>query len=339
MIFNYNAPWHPLKSVYLGRSYPESFFRDIVDCEVRDLLQKISRETEEDFGHIERTLISLGVQVTRPEVRSDDSIMDYIDHNDQLTFKATQTFSLIPQPPMQPRDCQLIIGREFLSTNKQSSMFNLDQQGYFDTCGLATLQQFDAPLVTVIGKHLIVDQKDHPWLAKFIQQRFPDRIVIPVDIGGHNDAVFAPIKPGLLISSHHKNCYQDSFPNWEVYHLPDQSWNAMTHWRKIKHSNRGKWWIPGQKVNKDFCHFVNTWLSHWVGYAAETVFDVNMLVIDKKHVLVNNYHKGMFECLKKHQIEPIITPFRHRFFWDGGIHCVTSDFYRVGDADIYITYR
>jgi hypothetical protein len=336
MIFNYNAPWHPLESVYLGKTYSESFFRDIADPQVRDLLQKISRETEEDFDNIEKILVQLGINVMRPEISSSDSIINYINDKCQLTFDRTQTFCLIPRPPMQPRDCQLIIGQEFLSTNDQISMYNLDHEGTTLACDLPADRQFDAPLVTVIGKHLIVDQKDYPWLAKFMQQRFPDRIVIPVDIGGHNDAVFAPIKPGLLISSHYKNCYQDSFPNWEVYHIPDQSWNAMKNWRKIKHSNRGKWWVPGQKNNRAFCEFVNTWLAHWVGYAAETVFDVNMLVINENCVLVNNYHKGMFECLKKHRIEPIIAPFRHRFFWDGGIHCITSDFYRSGEAEVYI---
>jgi hypothetical protein len=336
MIFNYNAPWHALKSVCLGSTYHESFFRDIADSQVRDLLQKISRETQEDFDYIEKILRDLGVQVSRPKMSLTDNIMNYINNESQLTFDSTQTFCLIPKPPMQPRDCQLIIGQEFLSTNDQISMYKINHADSPITCNLPVHRQFDAPLITVIGKHLIVDQQDHPWLTKFIRKRFPDRIVIPVDIGGHNDAVFGAVKPGLLISSHHKNCYQHSFPNWKVYHIPDQSWAAMKVWRSIKHSNRGKWWVPGAKNNRAFCEFVNTWLSHWVGYASETVFDVNMLVIDENRVLVNNYHKGMFEFFKNHQIEPIITPFRHRFFWDGGIHCITSDFYRVGDADIYI---
>ena len=27
-------------------------------------------------------------------------------------------------------------------------------------------------------------------------------------------------------------------------------------------------------------------------------------------------------------IVPVIVPFRHRWFWDGGVHCVTQDLYR-----------
>ena len=44
----------------------------------------------------------------------------------------------------------------------------------------------------------------------------------------------------------------------------------------------------------------------------------------------------MFKFFKQHHIEPIVTPFRHRFFWDGGIHCITNDIYREGQAENYV---
>jgi hypothetical protein len=336
MMFKFNAPWHPLKSVCLGDTYPESFYQDVCDSKIRSMLQKISAETREDFANIECILKNLQINVVRPQIDTNDSIVNYVGLNDRLTYENAGTYSLIPKPPMQPRDSQLVIGDVFWSTNNEIDLYKQKGLDFYPNCMLTKADQFDAPLVTVIGQHVIVDQKDYPGLAKLVQTNFPERKIIPVDIGGHNDAVFAPIKPGLLISSHYKNCYEDSFPGWEVYHIPDQSWNAMSIWRKNKHSNKNKWWIPGQKNNKNFSNFVDTWISHWLGFAAETVFDVNMLVIDDRYVLVNNYHKGLFECLKKHRIEPIIAPFRHRFFWDGGIHCITSDLYREGDAEIYL---
>jgi hypothetical protein len=336
MKFLYNAPWHPLKAVCLGNTYGESFFRDVRNTQVREMLQKIARETLEDFDNIEHTLKSFGIDVVRPQIDSNDTIMNYVDCNSKLTFESTGTYSLIPKPPMQPRDCQLIVGDTFWSTNKDIDLYTHTGIDIFPSCDSTSQTQFDAPLVTVIGNHIVVDQRDHPGLAQLVGSRFPERKIVPVDIGGHNDAVFAPVKPGLLISSHYKNCYQDSFPGWEVYHIPTQSWNAMTDWRKNKHTNQHKWWVPDNDNNADFSSFVDTWISHWLGYAAETVFDVNMLVVDHKHVLVNNHHTGLFECLQKHGLTPIITPFRHRFFWDGGIHCITSDLYREGDAETYI---
>jgi glycine amidinotransferase len=62
----------------------------------------------------------------------------------------------------------------------------------------------------------------------------------------------------------------------------------------------------------------------------ETVFDVNMLIVDPKNVLVVNYNKELFDCLERYGITAHVVPFRHRFFWDGGLHCVTSDLHRQG---------
>jgi hypothetical protein len=334
--FKYHAPWHQLRSVCLGDTYPESFYQSVSDSRVRDMLQKISRETREDFNNIEHIFKSLEIEVVRPQIDHNDNILNHVDTNSQLNYDNSGTFALIPKPPMQPRDSQLIIGEVFWSTNDDIDLYRKNGLDFYPDCTLTKSEQFDAPLCTVIGQHVIVDQKDKPNLSKIVKNKFPQHQVVPVDIGGHNDAVFAPVKPGLLISSHYKNCYQDSFPGWEVYHIPDQSWNAMLPWRKNKHANRNKWWVPEKSQNKNFATFVDTWISHWLGYAAETVFDVNMLVINEKVVLVNNYHKGLFECFRKHRIEPIIAPFRHRFFWDGGIHCITSDLYRDGESEKYL---
>jgi glycine amidinotransferase len=149
--------------------------------------------------------------------------------------------------------------------------------------------------------------------------------------------VFCPVKPGLIVSTYHHDNYADTFPGWEVKYIQNQSWNAIPGWRNFKHANVDKWWVPDGDNNPEFGKFVDTWLSHWLGYVKETVFDVNMLQINSNTILVNNYNKEMFEFFKQHRIEPIITPFRHRFFWDGGIHCVTADIYREGEVHDYIT--
>jgi glycine amidinotransferase len=205
----------------------------------------------------------------------------------------------------------------------------------FIRCGQ---QQFDAPLVTVIGKHLIVDCREHAWLAEYLKQTCPDRTVIPVHIGGHNDAVFCPVRPGLIVSTYHHDNYVDSFPGWEIKFIDNQSWNAIPEWRKFKHSNASKWWTPDKHNNPEFEQFVDTWLTLWTGHVQETVFDVNMLQINQSVILVNNYNKEMFDFFKQKNIEPIVVPFRHRFFWDGGLHCITADIYRQGDCNEYIRF-
>ena len=43
-----------------------------------------------------------------------------------------------------------------------------------------------------------------------------------------------------------------------------------------------------------------------------------------------------FDSLEKHKINPHVSNFRHRFFWDGGIHCNTLDIRRRGKKERYL---
>ena len=83
--------------------------------------------------------------------------------------------------------------------------------------------------------------------------------------------------------------------------------------------------------------FVNTWLDEWLGYVEETVFDVNMLVIDKNNVICNGYNKKVFDAFERYNITPHVVNFRHRYFWDGGLHCITSDISREGKQESYFS--
>jgi hypothetical protein len=91
--------------------------------------------------------------------------------------------------------------------------------------------------------------------------------------------------------------------------------------------------------NDDFTDYVESWLGHWVGYVEETVFDVNMLVVDENNVICNNYNETVFKAFERHNITPHILNFRHRYFWDGGLHCITSDLHREGSIKDYFPER
>lgn len=327
----FNAPWHRLRHTWVGATYPPIFFEPIKNQKIRESLQKIARETEEDYENLINVLQQFGVHVSRPVVAPGLTIMDFIDTQGHLNYAQAKSFTLIPRPPMQPRDSLLIVGETMIGTSEECKWFYPD-------CARAPFD-FDAPMVTVIGHHIISDCKDDPWLPIYLQEKFPDRTIVPVLIGGHNDAVFCPVRPGLIVSTYHHDNYTETFPGWEVKFITNQSWNAIPGWRQTKHANVGKWWVPDDDNNPEFAQFVDTWLGHWLGFVGETVFDVNMLQIDEHTILVNNYNSEMFNFFASRGIEPIITPFRHRFFWDGGIHCVTGDVYREGPNEVYINTR
>ena len=154
-------------------------------------------------------------------------------------------------------------------------------------------------------------------------------------MGGHGDATWCILKPGVIVTLHELQNYDEKFPGWDVLYLEDKYWDQLSPFRKMKAKVGGKWWIHGEEDNDQLTNYVESWLGDWVGYCEETVFEVNMLSINEECVLVNNYNKKVFDFLEKNKIEPIICSQRHRWFWDGGVHCLTQDIYREGKQEDY----
>jgi len=203
-----------------------------------------------------------------------------------------------------------------------------------------------APSVTVIGRDIYIDDKGkmNQLLVKYYIEQFKNMFsnfrINVLNIGGHNDACFHTIKPGAIVSLNQIQTYEDTFPDWDVCYLPDQSWEKVLPFLKMKKKNAGKWWVPGEEENDEFTNFVETWLQDWVGYVEETVFDVNVLVLDEHHVCISQPDNEIVNAfLKKHKMEPVYVPWRHRYFWDGGLHCLTLDLKREGTQHDYFPAR
>ena len=188
--------------------------------------------------------------------------------------------------------------------------------------------------VARIGRDLFVGteayNQDRQQIKAIVDGEFTATRNHIVNTGGHSDGTYCPVSPGLIISLKDVPTYADTFPGWEVVYLPNQSWDAVKEFTRLKHKNQGRWWIPGFEDDQQVVDLVESWLKHWTGYVEETVFDVNMLIIDPKNVLVFNYNRTVFDAFARHGITPHIVKFRHRYFWDGGIHCLTSDLDRDG---------
>ena len=201
----------------------------------------------------------------------------------------------------------------------------------------------NSAMITRIGRDLYHGtesyEEDQSQLLSERTKLFPNYRNHIVNSGGHSDGTFCPVKPGLIVSLLDIPTYQETFPGWEVVYLPGQSWTAVQPFLDLKEKNRGNFWVPGEEYNDDFTDYVNEWLGNWVGYVEETVFDVNMLVIDEHNVIVNNENDQVFEAFERHGITPHVCNFRHRYFWDGGIHCVTSDLHREGTQQDYFPNR
>jgi len=188
--------------------------------------------------------------------------------------------------------------------------------------------------VSRIGKDLFFatqtfhDNKQE--LLEVVNNLFPGTRNHVVNAGGHGDAVYCPVTPGLIISLNDIPTYKDTFPDWEVVYLPDSDYEHM---RKFEHSmkrNKGRWFIPDFEKDPELANMVDHYFDEWVGEVHETVFDVNMLVVDPKNVIVSAHNDRVEEACARYGVNVHVSPFRHKYFWDAGIHCITNDLHREG---------
>jgi hypothetical protein len=337
--------WDPLQVCVLGRSYSPEFYDYIKSPHVRSLFQHMAKETEEDFLAIEQKLSDFGVTVIRPTLPSNP-----FDESTKKFFR----------PPMTPRDIMTTVGTKFYHAcyNKNYKWY-YSGPGVYDNIldhvkgqGNAILDSWNPALINGaqiirLGKDLFfgTEYYNRPLTTyqQELNQHFPYTRNHVVDTGGHYDGTCCVVAPGLIISGYDAPTYEKTFPGWEVIYLPNMTFakdgdnkNILT-MKFANRKHRGKWWIPGFEEDQEVVNYVDHYLNHWLGDVSETVFDINMLIIDPKNVLVFNYNETVFRALERYGITPHIVPFRHRFFWDGGLHCITSDLHREGAMQDFFT--
>ena len=318
------ATFDPLKSCLIGRNFSGDFFKkNIEDQKVSDPLRRIADETEEDYQALEKILKNANIKTYRAEFDEDKFDKDW--HG---------------RPPVCPRDHFAVIGEKFYAYQKTNFYGKFLQNIARENLSVGNkTAPVSTAVISRVGKDLFWDvgekstQEDidffkTKWTAEGFRVHTSNR-------GYHSDGVFCVVKPGCIVTLKDVQDYETEFPGWDVLYLPDQSWDKVHPFLEMKAKVDGRWWVKGEEHNNQLIEFVNSWMTDWVGYVEETVFDVNMLSIDQNTVLCNNYNKEVFEHFKKHKVEPIIFNFRHRYFWDGGIHCITQDLYREGTQEDY----
>ena len=375
MMYNVYQHWDPLKVCVVGRSYPPEFYSWINKPSVRSLFERIAQETEEDFQNIIKTLESFGVTVLRPDLPKttflngqyvsppmtprDTSLMvgtiyyesnsfnfnkfyNNVKDSNWPTCATLEEFYNLPKDLIKECHSQHNL-TAVLDAHSQYNQITQHVRNQGNIVKSHLSDRYNGAMVSRIGQDLYFGthfyRQDNQDFVEQVNLEFFNTRNHVVNTGGHADATFCAVCPGLIISLFDVPSYAKTFPGWEVVYLPEQSWHLVDEFVKLKEKNKGRWWIPGFEHDQDVVNTVETWLSHWTGYVEETVFDVNMLVIDPKNVMVFNYNKQVFDTLDRYGITPHIVPFRHRYFWDGGIHCVTSDLHREGHRQNYFPER
>ena len=338
MINSYTS-WQPLQTVIVGRAYSPDYFDFIENAQVRNQLQQILAETEEDLNNLQKTIEQYGSKVYRPDLPNKNN---FIQH--QLNGK-------VPIPPLTPRDWQISLGQKLLRIIPVGELDHVCEQfsdqvvnphnGRWDPNCI--LNGASASCIVRVGRDVFFDNSDflRPEQSRWIAENLlgPEYRIHEAVTDGHGDAVFAILKPGVILSSKHDENlnFERDFPSWEVLRVMDSSIDAAMAVGKFKYENSpGAWYVSGQNPTPEFSNYVNTYLTEWTGFVAETVFDVNCLVLDESNVIFSAYNKSVFDFCERHQINPIISELRHSYFWDGGISCCTQDLSRRGGLETYL---
>ena len=339
--------WDKLTEVIVGSTYDANSFNEYDDTEFVDGLSKILEETEEDFKSLSKIFESAGVKVHRPK-------------QVQLSSEKTRHWeSKFPYPAICPRDHHIVYGDKILKT--YGGDCNRYTEGdYFVDIMLEKFQQgrnfisMPSPILQSEYQHYetmepqimyhaanvlkcgdtVLHSKPYPDPdgrsfdargtqagLQWVKKNMPDDTkFIEVNESGHLDGTLALIKPGLLMTWHKKNIPEE-LKDWDYIILEPWDLPEWFHEMRIQHFYKEK---------------VSDWLGHWIGYVDETVFDLNVISIDENTIISNGYDKRIADKLKEHNVEMIPFDFRHKYFWDSGLHCVTLDLSREGSRDRYV---
>ena len=341
-------------------TYPPDYYHWIQDRNTRQRFQTLAEETEQDYQALIALLQSrFGIRVLRPQLPEDLSALKIHDHWVSPPVTPRDYFIMIhdelwvPQQPNSSHAQRAYANQTELTWTEfqqqdlaqhraklscyQNIVEHVLSQG--NTVRYTDLDVVSGCFVSRIGQDLYFatqsyDEDQTQLLAK-VNQLFPRTRNRIVNAGGHGDATYFPVTPGLIISLRDVPTYADTFPGWEVVYLPPSDYADTAEFRASMKHNRGRWNIPGFESDPNLVHMVEHYFESWVGNASETVFDVNILVIDQKNIVVSSHNDQVEQACARHGIEVHVSPFRHRYFWDAGIHCITNDLNRQGKINNY----
>lgn len=323
--------WQPLREVWLGDTYPMSYY-DHLSSAVREGFQIITEWTKEDTLKIENKLQELGVKVVRPVYPAIDHCID--DRGNLL------------KPTIAATDDNIVLGDTLYCLRNQFKTspwkHAIDQ---YRASGSTVHEINDGPWSTIsppcmvrIGQDLYIDYIYHEHVFGVVSEVLVDlakkyRVHISM-FDGHSDCVFSPVREGLILTTKWKNNYQNTFPDWEIYQIDNSN---IT--KPLNMSSSGnQWHVPSKDLsnNKEFQQYIQDHASTWTGSFQETIFDVNLLIVDDKNILTVGENPAVCDFLSNKGFSVHQFDFRCKNFWDSGMHCLTNDIRRDGECpDLY----
>ena len=301
--------WNKLNSCILGDVYAPEYFDHLANGKVKDVMKRVLHETKEDLENIENILKSFDVIVHRPTV---DNNFDGQYHT----------------PPLQSRDTHLVFEDTLFYTGDRNNYDHIHKninnvEKPFDDVWE------DCPSITRLDDSVILDGLD-PIAYTYFRNYFVDKKVKVHTLfnEGHSDGIYQPLGPGVWMSHGPVFRNKTQFADWHTISVEENDWTQYHDFINFRDKAKSKWAIPGQEFTDEMINFVETYINKWVGYCEETIFDLGFVMMSPTDALVISKNQKYEDTMYSYGVTPHYVPWRHRTFWDCGLHCVIADLER-----------
>lgn len=298
-----------LKKTLLGSIPDVSTVRSIIKKPVPMAIQKVLEETQEDLQSIRSTYEKLGVEV--------------------VSFP-TETM----QESINVRNGFIVVDDQMYITS------NLDHLAdFYDSIDnkkfLANKGDY-CPDIYIHDDYAILDRLDQKAYRYWRQELGQKRKIITAFNEGHSDGIYCNVADKLWLTNGNVLPYEKYWPNIPVMELSTTNSGGVNDWEPVERLFRsreltktaGRYMVFNHEMDDNDVEYIDNYLKHWVGYCDETLFDINLSVIDQNNVMAISQNSLVYDKLETFGINVHRVPFRHRMFWDGGIHCITNDLVR-----------
>jgi glycine amidinotransferase len=251
--------------------------------------QRIIDQANEDLNNLATTLMSLGVEVIRPDplnFQVHDGMYNYCPRDRLLVYGT----SIVNPAMMYPcRDMELQCYHDVVDAAEHYYFMPRNEGMILDAANILRLNDKMLFLESASG-----NRKAYEWLC----QQFPS---VEIELcnfyaGVHIDSTIVALREGLVMLN-------------AARVKPDTVPRVFEKWDKI--------WVD-EVVAQDFYRY--PYASKWIA--------MNMLTVDPHTVIVDRHQTELIRTLEQHSFTVVPLELRQSRTLGGGFHCVTLDLVR-----------
>ena len=303
-----------LKKIVLGSVPTASTLEKTLKKVLPSVIHRLLEETQEDLDEIKKVYQSLGVEVLQyPVEKVSDALM--------------------------PRNGFIVIDDHMYITDRLENQEHLyrsvDKKIFVEHLGIDDDRTY-CPNIMIHDDYVILDRltpEGYKWWRQRLQ---PKRKIITAFNEGHSDGIYCNVGDKIWLTNGSALPYEKHWPDIPTMELSTTNGGEVNDWKKYEdyyhkkeiEKTYGRYLVSKHELSKKDISFIDDYLAGWVGYCDETLFDINMSVIDENNVMAISQNSLVYDKLNSIGVNVHKVPFRHRFFWDGGLHCITNDLER-----------